>query len=294
MCNKKSINARGMLRKRRVCLVAILINFGILVVLKYSNFLIDTVNGFFNAIDVTYDIHNVSFVLPLGISFYTFQAIGYLIDVYRKKYPAEESFFRFALFLSYFPHIIQGPFSRFDDLGKTLFTQHKFSYERLCEGSRRILWGFFKKLLIADNIAIVVNEIFSNYGNYIGPQMLAVAFFYGIQIYADFSGYMDIVCGISHILGVDLTENFKQPYFSKSIDEFWRRWHITLGRWFRDYLFYPVAMSKKTQKIARKAREKLGQSVGRLIPRLLRTVFCLDCHGFMAWGCLDVFDMGIF
>ncbi len=223
------------------------------------------------------------------------------MDVYRRKYPAEENFFKLALFLSFFPHIIQGPFSRFDDLGKTLFIQHDFSYVRLCEGCRRILWGYFKKLLIADNIGVVVNEIFSNYGDYSGPHMLLVAFFYSIQIYADFSGYMDIVCGISHILGIGLAENFNQPYFSRSIDEFWRRWHITLGQWFRDYLFYPVAMSKKTQKIARKGREKLGQSVGRLIPSYFALFFVWTATGlwhgatwtYLIWGYFNFFIISI-
>ena len=292
---KKLIKAAATLRRKNICFIAIVCNFGIWVALKYSPFLISNLNILLQFLGANYELSITTFALPIGISFYTFQAAGYLIDVYRKKYPAEENFCKFALFLSFFPHIIQGPFSRYDELGKTLFNSHTFSYTRLCIGLRRILWGYCKKLLIADNIAVVVNEIFGNYSEYSSMHMIAVAFFYAIQIYADFSGYMDIVCGFTNILGIELQENFKQPYFAKSIDEFWRRWHISLGRWFKDYLFYPIAISKRCKDISHIAREKFGQSVGKVIPIYIALFFVWTATGlwhgatwtYLIWGYIN-------
>lgn len=294
---KKMIKQRGIREKRILCAVALVSNFGIWIILKYSNFLIESINYVFKGGIFQWEIPTLSLVLPIGISFYTFQAMGYLIDIYRGKYQAEKNIFKFALFLSFFPHIIQGPFSRFNELGETLFQIHNFSYTRLCEGTRRILWGVFKKLIVADKIGLVVNEIFSNNMNYSGIYIFIVAIFYGIQIYADFSGYMDIACGISHIMGIKLAENFKQPYFAKSIEEFWRRWHITLGRWFRDYLFYPISMGKFAQKLGRITRKKFGAYVGKLIPSYFALIFVWTSTGlwhganwtYLIWGFLNLF-----
>lgn len=283
--------------KVRLCALVLVCNFGIWIVLKYSNFILESFNDVFALFSIGFQFPYLNFILPIGISFYTFQAMGYLIDVYRGKYKAETNIFKFALFLSFFPHIIQGPFSRFDELGKSLFAQHSFSYDRLCEGLRRILWGYFKKLIIADKIGISVNEIFSNWGEYDSIHIIAVVVFYGIQIYADFSGYMDIMCGISHIMGIDLAENFNQPYFSKSIEEFWRRWHITLGRWFRDYLFFPVSMSRYAQKLGKKSRKKFGPRIGKLIPSYFALIFVWTVTGlwhgaswtYLIWGYFNLF-----
>lgn len=292
---KQAEKAKALADKKKICTLAMAANFGIWAFLKYANFFIDNISGVLKTLHISYECEALSLILPLGISFYTFQAMGYLIDVYRGKYEAEKNIFRFALFLSYFPHIIQGPFSKFDELTKTLFEEHKFSYDRLCEGSSRILWGVFKKLIVADKIGLAVNEVFANADSYGGIYIFVVIIFYGIQIYADFSGYMDIVCGVSHILGVELAENFSQPYFAKSVDEFWRRWHITLGRWFRDYLFYPVSMGKFAQKLGKKSRAKFGARVGKLIPSYFALIFVWTATGmwhganwtFFVWGMLN-------
>ena len=212
-------------KKRRWIASALIPTLGVWITLKYGPFLLDSFAALFHLPDLQ---GALKFIVPLGMSFYTFDAIGYMIDVSRGKYGAEKNFFKYLTFVSFFSHIIQGPFSRFDSLGKTLFAEHRFSYDRLCQGASRILWGFFKKLIIADKLAISVNEIFTNYQSYYGIHILFVMFLYGIQLYADFSGYIDIVSSISMILGIDLAQNFRQPYFSTSIEEFWRRWHMRL------------------------------------------------------------------
>lgn len=293
---KQEIKAKSTAYKKSLCSIALVSNFGIWAFLKYANFFIENINALLETVHISYECESLSLILPLGISFYTFQAAGYLIDIYRGKYAAEKNIFRFALFLSYFPHIIQGPFSRFDELTKTLFEEHKFSYDHLCEGCSRILWGVFKKLIVADKIAIAVNAVFADPASYGGIYIFAVTIFYGIQIYADFSGYMDIACGISHILGINLAENFNQPYFAKSVDEFWRRWHITLGRWFRDYLFYPISMGKFAQKLGKKSRKKFGARAGKLIPGYFALIFVWSATGlwhganwtYFVWGMLNL------
>jgi len=230
------------------------------------------------------------------MSFYTFHSVGYLMDVYRSKYPAEHNFCKYFTFISYFPHLLQGPFSRFDGLGKSIFEMHSFSYDRLCEGCARIVWGFFKKVVIADQLGVVVSAITQHYTNYTGTHIFMSIIFYGIQLYADFSGYMDIMCGFSHILGIKLSENFEQPYFARTIDDFWRRWHITLGHWFRDYVFYPVSMGKVAQQIGRRARGKWGPKMGKLVPGYYALIFVWTATGlwhgaswtFLIWGWLNM------
>ncbi len=279
-------------KKKAVTAAVLILTLGTWIVLKYGRFLLDSVHPL-----VTYGSSKKFFpsfapLVPLGMSFYTFDAVGYMLDVSRGKYRAEKNFFRYMTFITYFPHIIQGPFSRFDELGKTLFTEHRFSYDRLCQGAARMLWGYFKKLIIADKLGISVAEIFANYQNYYGIHMIAVMILYGIQIYADFSGYMDIVAGISNVLGISLEENFRQPYFSGSIDEFWRRWHITLGAWFRDYLFFPISRSAG----ARKIRSKYKPEVGKVIVSFIAMFWVWSSSGlwhganwtFLIWGWLNM------
>ena len=283
-------------RKKILVAVTLFLTLGVWIVLKYGPFLTDSFADVFHFPELK---GTLKFIVPLGISFYTFDAVGYLIDVYRGKYGAEHNYFRFLTFLSYFPHIIQGPFSRFHALGKEIFEAHSFSYDRLCQGMSRILWGYFKKLIIADKLGISVNEIFAHYENYWGFQILCVIILYGIQIYADFSGYMDIVCGISHGLGIDLEENFRQPYFSRSVEEFWRRWHMTLGHWFRDYLFYPISMSKRMQQINRFFRSRFNPRAGKLAVSFTAMFWVWSATGlwhganwtFLIWGWLNMIVM---
>lgn len=285
-------NAFG--RKKKIWITAALIlTLGVWIVLKYGSFLVGNIGALFHLPALQ---GALKFVVPLGMSFYTLDAVGYLIDVSRGKYAAENNFFKHLTFVSFFPHIIQGPFSRFDKLGSTLFAGNAFSYDRLCQGASRILWGYFKKLIVADKLAISVNEIFSNYESYWGIHILFVVILYGIQIYADFSGYMDIVCGISHIFGITLEENFRQPYFSKSVEEFWRRWHMTLGHWFRDYLFYPISIGKNAQRIGKTVRGRFGPKAGKLAITLISLFWVWSATGlwhganwtFLIWGWLNM------
>lgn len=279
-------------KKRRWITAALILTLGVWIVLKYGPFLLD---NFAAATKMPELKGTLKFIVPLGMSFYTFDAIGYMIDVSRGKYAAEKNFFKYLTFVSYFPHIIQGPFSRFDSLGKTLFAGHHFSYDRLCQGASRILWGYFKKLIIADKLSVSVNEIFSNYQSYNGIHVLFVMFLYGIQLYADFSGYIDIVSGISRILGIDLAQNFRQPYFSTSVEDFWRRWHMTLGQWFRDYLFYPISRSER----ARKIRNRFPPEIARHMVSFIAMFWVWSASGlwhganwtFLIWGWLNMLIM---
>ena len=236
-----------------------------------------------------------TFMLPLGMSFYVFHAIGYVVDVYRGKYPAEKNFFKYFTFVSFFPHITEGPFSRFNELGKEIFGEHHFSYDRLCSGCARILWGAYKKVAIADILAGYINTTLGNYEDYGFILICFAVVLYSFRIYADFSGYMDMMCGFCHILGIELSENFKQPFMAKTVDEYWRRWHITLGKWFRDYVFYPVSMSKTGTKLSKWARGKWGAKTGKLIAGHLALFFVWTATGlwhganwtFLVWGYLN-------
>ena len=287
---KREVRAVYTTKKKRITFGIILVVMGIWATIKYGNFVIDNINA-----HSSLQIENLSLVMPLGMSFFTFQATGYMIDVYRSKYPAQRNFLKYFTFVSFFPHIMQGPFSRYDILGKSIFEEHRFSYDRLCAGTARVIWGFFKKIVIADQIGISVDAIFDSYQDYTGFNIFCVIFLYAIQIYADFSGYMDIVCGFSNVLGIELQENFNQPYFAKSIDEFWRRWHMTLSQWFRDYMFYPISMSKAAQKIGKNARKVLGNKWGRLLPSYFALIFVWTCTGlwhganwtYLIWGYMN-------
>ncbi len=289
---KERYKKRAETKKRAWTAAALVLTIGVWVVLKYGRFLLDSVSGLIGIPEGEKLFAAFSPIVPLGMSFYTFDAVGYMLDVSRGKYQAEENFFRYLTFVSFFPHIIQGPFSRFDKLGKTLFAEHRFSYDRLCEGASRILWGYFKKLIIADKLAVTVNEIFGNYENYFGIHILFVMLLYGIQIYADFSGYIDIVTGISHIIGITLEENFRQPYFSVSVDEFWRRWHITLGLWFRDYLFFPISRSKRAARI----RNRFPPAAAKFLVSFMAMFWVWSASGlwhganwtFLIWGWLNM------
>ncbi|MEG2022440.1 MAG: MBOAT family O-acyltransferase, partial [Oscillospiraceae bacterium] len=190
----------------------------------------------------------LNIILPVGINFYTLQVTGYLIDVYNKKVNAEKSVFKTILFTTYFPQIIEGPISRFDALAPAFAMEHHFDYDSFMQGLYRILWGAFKKLVLADRLSIFVIALFDNYTKYTGIVLAIGAVCYTVQLYADFSGGIDIALGVSRLFGIELSENFKRPFFSKSVSEFWRRWHITLGTWLRDYLFYPLTLSKTMAK----------------------------------------------
>ena len=284
---KKDIKARIKARQRKWVILCLSINLGILAVVKYSAFALSGINAIMSIETGTF----LRFALPLGISFYTFQSIGYLIDVYRGK-PAERNPFRFALFVSFFPQLIQGPISRFGDLSETLFMRHKFDAQVFSAGLRRILWGLFKKLVIADRMLIAVLALTADTDTYNGVFVLINMLFYAITLYSDFSGGIDITIGIAQAMGIRINENFDRPFYSKNIAEFWRRWHITMGTWFKDYLFYPLSVSISMLKFSKYSREKLGNGIGRRLPVYVSTIIVWAATGiwhgaswnFIVWG----------
>lgn len=277
--------------KRKVVTLCVLVNLGLLVVIKYGMFLAENVERVFGSWKLT-ELSVFQIVIPLGISYYTLMSIGYLLDVSKGKCKAEKNFFKSMLFLIYFPQITQGPIGRFPQMAESLFGQHKFSYEKISYGCQRILWGLFKKMVIADRMKPMVDTIFDNYQEYSGFTLALGCIYFSIQLYADFSGYMDIVCGCSHILGIKLEENFKRPFFSKSLAEYWRRWHITLCAWFRDYLFYPLSISKAAVKAGRIAKKIFPPRIAKLAPSVFALSIIWFCTGiwhdaswrYVLWG----------
>ena len=253
---RKEIKAANQKKKRKIVALVLIIDFGILAALKYFRFYLMQL-GVFDAGVI---------LIPMGISFYTFQSAAYIIDLYRNKMDADTNLAKFALFTSFFPQIIQGPIARHSQLAHQLYEGHRFQYENLAFGAQLMLWGLFKKLIIADRIAIPCAQIFANHSDYSGSIVLAAFLFYTIQIYADFSGGIDIARGIARCMGINLALNFARPYFSDSLSEFWRRWHMSLSFWCRDYIFYPIAMSKFFGRVGTDLRKKLGNHVGQLFP----------------------------
>lgn len=246
--------------RKTILIVTLVLNFGMLGILKYLNFLIMNLIRIFDGRLTFLDL-----ALPVGISFYIFQSMGYLLDVYWKRQKAEKNLFRFALFVSFFPQILQGPIGRYSRLAGQLFEEHRWDGRQAEEGLQRILWGFFKKMIIADTAAPFVAALFDEYQTYPGLAIFAVLA-YSAQLYGDFSGGIDIVIGISRIFGITLDENFKRPFFARSITDFWHRWHITLGTWMKDYVFYPVSLSRWMSQFGKTAKKIFGKTTGRALP----------------------------
>ena len=222
-------------------------NLTILFFYKYFNFINESFLGIFTRLELDWKVPNFDVLLPVGISFYTFQALSYTMDVYRGKLKAEKHFGKYALFVSFFPQLVAGPIERSTNLLPQFYEKHKFNYDRVKDGIILMLWGFFKKVVIADRLAILVNTVYNNPAEYHGIQFLIATVFFSFQIYCDFSGYSDIAIGSANVMGYNLMTNFNKPYFSKSISEFWRRWHISLGTWFKDYLYFPLGGSRASK-----------------------------------------------
>lgn len=292
---RKAYKAKMKARQRGWLALCLVFNFGILAVLKYGDFTITNINGFLNLFKTGKQLSLPGFALPLGISFYTFQTVGYLIDVYREKYPCEKNLFKLALFISFFPQLIQGPISRFDDLKETLFTGNPFQSKNVSFGVQRILWGFFKKLVIADRLLVAVTAIVRNPGDYQGVYVLLGMLFYAITLYADFTGGIDIAIGVAEVFGIRVKENFERPFFSKSIAEYWRRWHISLSFWFRDYMFYPISVSKPMLNLSKFCRKHIGEGFGKRISVYIASIIVWFTTGiwhgaawnFIVWGLLN-------
>ncbi len=261
--------------KLTVLAAAVIINIGFILVLKYANFFGSTISFIFNT-----DIPAIKFVQPLGISFYTLQAISYITDVYRGKYPACKNPLRITLYLSFMLTIVEGPIARYDQLGTQLNEGKSFSFKNLSFGAQLVVWGLFKKVVIADRAAEFVNNVFDSTQFTSGVVVFAAILFYTLQLYCDFSGIMDVVCGLGEMLGIEMPSNFKRPFFAKSINEFWQRWHITLGSWLRDYIFFPISLSKPFMRLTKAARKKLNPYYANLIPTAAALFFVWCTNGW--------------
>lgn len=266
---KKAFKAQNQKIKRRILAVGLVICFGFLVFLKYFNFLSEQTFSILGLFNIKGEPPKIDLALPLGISFYTLQATSYIIDVYRGKVSAEKNIAKVALFVSFFPQMIQGPIGRYKLLASQLYEGHTFDFTRAKHGAQLVLWGFIKKLTLAEYAGIIADNVFDNFTSYKGFIIFIGSVAYGFQVYADFSGGMDIVRGISQILGIEMSENFERPYFARSVSEFWRRWHITLGAWMKDYVFYPLSLSQAAVKMGKKTRKIFGTYIGKMLPTFL-------------------------
>lgn len=291
---RKAYKQKNVNKRKAILVVTLVINFGLLCSFKYINFIIDQINVFIRGGGGT-EISALSLIIPLGISFYTFTSMGYLVDVYWEKNEAQKNYFKMLLFTSFFPQITQGPISEYRQLGHQLYASHKFEYKNFSWGVQRFMWGLLKKLAIADTAAVFVRSVFENYNDYSGISVFIGALLYAIQIYADFSGYMDMMCGLCQIMGIELAENFERPYFSKSVSEYWRRWHITLGAWFKTYVYYAVGFSRFAQWVGKKGQKTLGKTFAKNMPGTIALIIVWFTTGlwhganwgYIIWGLLN-------
>lgn len=262
-------------KNRLVLFLVLLINFGMLFLVKFT------------------DISVFKITIPLGISFYTFMATSYTIDLYRRKYQPQNNIFKYALYLSFFPQIVQGPISRYDEISDGLYNKSTSS-ELFSKGLLLVLYGYFKKLLIADRAAILVGKVFASPDEFSGVFVFIAIIFYSIQIYCDFSGGIDIARGIACLFGVELEENFKRPFFAESISDFWRRWHTTLGSWMRDYVFFPLSLTKLFGTINKKSRKILGRHGGKVLTLTISTYVVYFLIGIWHGGGFNFIAFGFY
>jgi D-alanyl-lipoteichoic acid acyltransferase DltB (MBOAT superfamily) len=226
-------------KKASLLVLSIVANLGILAVFKYYDFFIDNVNLLFN-LSANQQLPVLNIILPIGLSFHTFQAMSYTIEVYRGNQKAEKHFGIYSLYVLFYPQLVAGPIERPQNLLHQLREKHTFDIQRVYEGLKLMLWGLFKKVVIADRLALYVNQVYGDPGNWPGSNLIVATVFFAIQIYCDFSGYSDIAIGSAKVMGIKLMTNFNRPYFARNIQEFWKRWHISLSTWFRDYLYIPI------------------------------------------------------
>lgn len=264
---------------KKWCVAAsFILNLGVLAYFKYTNFFIDSINHVLEFFHATYVVPSVDILLPVGISFYTFQALSYTMDVYRDEIYAEKNFFRYALFVSFFPQLVAGPIERSKNLLKQLNEKHTFSLDRMRSGLMLMLWGYFLKMVIADRAAIVIDTVYGDYVTYPGWYLIVASILFAIQIYCDFAGYSTIAMGAAEVMGFRLTDNFNAPYLSQSVAEFWRRWHISLSSWFKDYLYIPLGGNRKG---------KRRKYINLMIVFLLSGLWHGSQWSYVAWGGLN-------
>ncbi len=288
---KKEVRAESRKKAKKALLAGLIVTVALLAVCKYTGFVIRSVNSVLSLFSVP-EIPVFRMILPLGISFYSFMALSYILDVYWKRYPAEKNFLTYAAFLTYFPHIVQGPIDRFNEFRDQIKDGVAFDTKNLAFGAELALWGFFKKLVIADRLNLFVSHVFDNWSAQSGAVLLLAVLVYSVQIYADFSGCIDIVSGISEMFGIRLRKNFNHPYFSKTMGEFWRRWHISLQEWFKDYVFYPVFTSERMRrtkkKLTAKGKTRAAELFSSCFPILVVWLITGIWHGaawnYVLWG----------
>ena len=268
-------------KKKKIGLVlALFVSLGVLFFFKYFNFFNEVVSDTLSMVGISYKYNLLEILLPVGISFYTFQTLSYTIDVYKEKYAHERSLSRFALYVSYFPQLVAGPIERAGHLLQQFQEKKRFDIQRISDGAKLVLWGLFKKVVIAEQLAIYVDKVYSHPELHSGPTLIMATYFFAFQIYLDFSAYSDMAIGMSKMLGYDLMRNFRLPYLAKSITDFWRRWHISLTTWFTDYIYIPMGGSRVA------------------LPRWIFNIFVVFLisglwHGaawtFVIWGLLHAF-----
>lgn len=289
---KKQIKEQAKKRCRRIVAVVLIFNIAILCVVKFTKFFIEPINSLLQSMGGQGNFKAEYIIVPLGISYYTFSTISYLLDVYWKRVEYEKNYFRFLLYAIYFPHILQGPIERYGKLGQRLKKELRFDYDRVCSGIQLMLYGFFKKLVIADRINIFIDGVYGDYVNQEGFVLILAMLLDVVYIYADFSGCMDIARGVSDIFGVELDLNFDHPFASKSIVEFWRRWHMSLGSWFKDYVYYSVSTSGLVKGLSKKTKDKwpprLSRALITIIPVFATWLLTGLWHGtgitYVSWG----------
>ena len=285
---KKRYKATVKSANRKWMVGCLVLNFSLLAVCKAA--LVEPFRALMSGTGLSF----LSLGLPMGISFYMFQSMGYVVDVYRGTAKAERNFFRLALFVSFFPQLVQGPISRFTQLAPTLYAPKDFDGKTVSFGLQRMLWGYFKKLVVADRIAVAIGTLKG--AEFTGVGFLLLSLFYAVQIYGDFTGGIDVTIGLAETMGIRLPENFIRPYFSKNIAEYWRRWHISLGAWMREYIFYPISVSGPMLELNKVARAKFG-SFGKRLPVYVASIATWFVTGiwhglnlnFIVWGMLNCF-----
>ncbi len=267
-------------KRKNYLLLSLVANIGVLVVFKYYNFLNTNLSALLGTAHIQNPIPYLSILLPIGLSFHTFQAMSYTIEVYRGNQKAERHFGIYALYVMFYPQLVAGPIERPQNVIHQFYEKHDFDYKRVISGLQLMIWGMFKKVVIADRLSIMVNAVYGNPTQYEGPSLVLATVMFAFQIFCDFSGYSDIAIGAAEVMGFKLMKNFDRPYFSKTISEFWRRWHISLSTWFRDYLYIPLGGNRVA---------KSRQYFNLFITFMISGVWHGASWNFIIWGSLHGF-----
>lgn len=289
---KKALKEKAKTQCKKIMLGVLVFNIALLCVVKFTKFFINPINSLITFMGGEGTFSAAHIIVPLGISYYTFSALSYLLDLYWRRVDCEKSYARFLLYLIYFPHILQGPIEHYGRLGERLKAELLFDYDRFCKGLQLMLYGYFKKLVVADRINTFITTAYGNYSETSGSILLVAMFLDVVYIYADFSGCMDMVRGMSQLFGIEMDLNFNHPFSSRTVTEFWRRWHMTMGGWFREYVYMPVSTSDFVKNVSKKTRDSLplqmSRSITTAIPVTVTWVLTGLWHGtgatYVAWG----------